>query len=129
MFSHPGDTTIYNSGANCTFNVNHSTVNVTPGGPQLSPEPDTDEKSHQQLQQQTLQHLLDHTGTFWNTAYPKSTNVAVLNELTTVLNDFKDKIQANTPEFQEYCNAINMKITTKLTAMTPTTSSINSIIW
>ena len=111
MFNQYGETRIRNGGNNCEFHINPGSINPTPGGPDLndsySPSP---ANSQQLVEQQSIDHLINHTGTFWNAAYAKHINVAVLNQLQPMIEQFKEQNKCDSPAFQNICNAINMLI-------------------
>ena len=122
MFNQYGETQIRNGGDNCEFHVNSGSINTTPGGPALteSYSPSPNANSQASIEQQSIEHLINHTGTFWNAAYAKHVNVAVLNQLQPIIEEFKKQNKCNSPAFQNICNAINMMINTPaITTLTP----------
>ena len=114
MFNKYAEIQISNGGENCQFHLNSGRINTTPGGPDLneleSPSPNAN--SQQDLNHQAIDHLIHHSGTFWNDQHPKSINVDVLNKLKPILNDYKTKNKCNSPAFQNICNAINLLLNT-----------------
>ena len=110
MFNKYAEIQIRNGGENCEFHINSGRINTTPGGPDLnelhSPSPNAN--SQQELNHQAVDHLIHHSGTFWNDQHPKSINVEVLNKLKPIINDYKIKNKCNSPAFQNICNAINI---------------------
>ena len=133
MFNKFAEIQIRNGGENCEFHLNSGRINTTPGGPDLnelySASPNAN--SQQDLNHQAVDHLINHSGTFWNDQHSKSINVAVLNKLKPILNDYKSKNKCNSPAFQNICNAINILLNnpsiSRLNPIEPTSTKQQNI--